>query len=195
MHHFLEDRGEVNMFEILYRITDKTDELITLDENFDGGGDIEGFFAINVNGNFYGHYHGNPLKEGEEGWDLLTGWFARLILAYQKLCDSDYVAVNNIESYNSWIEFKRKQEWIIVSIVEVEKPSGTMEVELIPLKKIVYGEWHSESIKLTEFHDELVNKASMYLDEIHEINAKLLSNKYIAEVNMWVSQNQKNENN
>jgi len=179
------------MFEILYRITDKTKDVYNLAENPNDSGDIEGFFAINVNGEHYGHYHDNPLGDDESGWYLITGWFINLLLAYKRLCESDYVAVNDIESFNSWIEFKKENGLISVSLIKAKKPAGTAELQLTPFNEFSYGEWYQESVNLDEIHIELFNKATLYIEEIRKINAKLLVNAHIAQLEALVLQLQK----
>jgi len=169
------------MFEILFRITDKTEYLKALNEkSFDNGGDIEGFFAINANGNYYGHYHNNLLGEDESGWYLISEWLIDLAVAYQELCKSGYVAINDIESFNTWIEFKKEEEnLILVSIIKANKEVGTTEIRLCPFPDFDYGEWKLIPIKKSEYYDELVNKISVYINEISEINSNLLGNKNI----------------
>ena len=130
------------MFELLYRITDKREYLETLNEkSFDEGGDIEGFFAINVNGNYYGHCHYSPLVDDEHGWHLISEWFINFVLVYQNLNRTNYVALNDIESFNMWIEFKKDHDLISVSIVEKNKEDGVTEFQSTPLKDFNYGEW------------------------------------------------------
>ena len=193
------------MFEILYRILQKNEDLEALDENvFDDGGDILGFFAINVNGYHFGHYHNYPLKPDEFWWELITNWFLVIIRAYQELNRSGYVLVDVLGSYNTWIEFRRIQDIVQINIIRAEKPEGTTELRLTPFEEFEYGAWYIQYIKSGEFHDELVErrnesvklsrirsellrKASQYLEELREINAKLLGNRNIAELEALVS--------
>jgi len=188
------------MFEILFRITDNIEDLMMLDENtFDMGGDISGFFAINVNGYHYGHYHNFPLQSGECGLESISNWFLVLIRAYQELNRSDYVAVSDIESFIVWIEFRKIQDIVEINIIRAEKPDGTTELRLTPFEDFEYGKWYIQLIKSGEFHDEsverrnesiklsklrseLLRKSLQYLDELREINPKLLGNKKIAEL-------------
>ena len=171
------------MFEILYRITDKEAYLESLDETaFDNGGDVLGFFAISVNEKCYGHYHDKPLETDEFWWERITDWFTRLILAYKKLCHSEYVSVSDIESDMEWIEFKKNQDTAEVSIVIAEKEEGCTGFRLKPFEKYEYGEWHGESVKLIDIHDELSGKTSKYLEELRRINSRLLGCSYIAKL-------------
>jgi len=196
------------MFEILYRILLENEELEEYDENsFDMGGDILGFFAINVNGYHYGHYHNYPLQPGEFWSEQISYWFISLIRAYHELNCSGYVLVNEVDSFNTWIEFKRNDDMVIIDLIEAEKPCGTTEpteLRLTPLEKFEYGTWytqyvkdgkvcpelvarHNEPVKLSRIRAELLRKGLQYLDELREINPKLLGNRIIAELETLVS--------
>jgi len=188
------------VFELLFRITDNIEDLATLDENeFDMGGDISGFFAINVNGYHYGHHHGYPLQPGELDYECITDWFLSLAGAYQELNHSGYVLLSNMDSPNSWIEFRKIQDTVEINLIDAEKPNGTTDLRITPLDKFKYSTWYvqfvkegkhhealvdrrNESVKLSRFRAELIRKASQYLEELHEINPKLLGNKRIAEL-------------
>jgi len=175
------------MFEISYRITGSIEELQTLTENaFDEGGDVIGFFNIKVNGNEYGDYH-NLLMNGEFGFEYISYWFLNLAQIYDELNRSGYAAIN-VLNYINWIEFKRAQDTVTISIIRAEKPDGTpIELRLDPFENFEYGEWHNEVVKLSEIRNELAKKASLYLGELHKINAKLLDNRHIAELGSLVS--------
>ena len=114
------------MFKILYRIIREWNEgLATSDENsFVYDDDVLGFFEINVNGNGYGYYHNKPLRDGEGESAGLSSWFIGLIKAYQKLCTANYVALDDTDSYIIWLEFKKVQDMVQISIIRAEKKKG-----------------------------------------------------------------------
>jgi len=195
------------MFEILYRILQTNEDLEELDEtSFDMGGDVLGFFAINVNGYHHGHYHNYPLQPSEFWSEEISYWFISLIRAFHELNHSGYVLVNEVDSFNTWIELKKIQDMVTVNLIKAEKPCGTTEstdLRLTPLEKFEYSAWYveyvkdgkacselvdrrDESVKLSRFRAELLRKASQYLDELREINPKLLGNRIIAELEMLV---------
>ena len=193
------------MFEILYRILQTNDELEEYDENsFDMGGDVLGFFAINVNGYRYEYYHNRPLQPGEFWSEEISYWFILLIRAYHELSNSGYVLIDNVDSFNSWIELKRNHDMVAINIIKAEKPDGTTELRLTPLEKFEYGTWiaeyvkdgnvcselvdrRDESVKLSRIRAELLRKGLQYLDELREINPKLLGNRIIAELETLIS--------
>ena len=169
------------MFEVLFRITDKKEDFTGLSENdFVAGVDVEGFFAINVNGNYYGHYHDSPLRDNESGWTLITEWFIHLISAYLSIVNSSYVAVSDIESYKTWIEFKKERDFVFISIIDAKKPVGSTALEHKPFSVFSYGDWHKEPTTLTEICSELKIKTRMYLNEIRKIEEKLFHSKRIS---------------
>lgn len=172
------------MFQILYRLTDDIKYLKTLDEEaFDVEGDFEGFFALNFDGNYYGYYHDNPLKENEKGDELITNWFISLLEAYVELQLTNYVAVSDIDSFNTWLEFKKQGEMVSVSIVEAEKEDGSTEIRTKPFENYAYGRWNNIGLELEDFRTELINKASQYFEEIVSINLRLLKSRRIIKLN------------
>jgi len=192
------------MFEILYRITDNTEDLKTFNENtFDMGGDILGFFSINVNGYHYGRYHNYPLQLGEHDWERITDWLLALMRVYQELNRSGYVLLDVVDSYNSWIEFRKTQDTVEINLLAAEKEDGTTALRLTPLEKFEYDKWYiqlvksgeihselvdrrNETVKLSRIRSELLRKASQYLEELREVNHKLLGNKKITELYAFI---------
>jgi len=173
------------MFEILYTTTDSKEELESLNDE----DDILGYIAFYVNGNEYGFYIDNAIEHGLSGGEKITDMFINLTLAYQELNRSGYVIIDDIGSYIAWIEFKRVQDLVSISILRAEKEEGEYcEIRLTPLDKFEYGEWYNETVRLSEMRSELVKKASQYLDELREINVKLLRNKKIAELKALVEE-------
>ena len=174
------------MFEILYRIVE---EWKTLDEfNFEKD-DITGLFEINVNGYKHGYYHNRLLMEGELLYEteLLSRWFIDLVKACHALCNSDYAAISDIESYICWIEFIRIQDMVQISVIRAEKEDGSTSLRLAPFETFEYGEWYHQLVKLSDFRAELLKKASSYLNELYKINPILLKNRDNAELKALVS--------
>lgn len=178
----------------MYRITDKIQYLCTLNEkSFDMGGDIEGFFEIRINSNTYGHYHANPLGNNEMGWYAISDWFNKLVSVHQKLPETNYIAINDTDTYNIWLEFKLDDGNILLSIVKAEKGNGTNEFTLEPLENFEYEKWSNVSLSPVDFEKELSLKISEYLNEIKKINPKILKNKRIDDLSKFISKNQEKE--
>lgn len=175
------------MVKILYRLTEDIEYLKSLDAKlFDNESDLEGFFALNFDGNLYGYYHNNPLKENERGTELITNWFVSLLQAFLVFQKTKYVAVNDIESFNTWIEFKMEEDQILVSIVEAEKEDGSMEFRTVPFERFNYGRWKNIRLDVKEYHNQLVLSTSRYLTEISNINVLLLQSKRIKKLNSLI---------
>jgi len=169
------------MFEIKFRITQDVKELKSWSaEQFDLEGDLEGFFALNFNGNWYGYYHENELKEGEEGFDLITRWFEDLLKGYLKLEESDYVIISDIESYNTWLEFIRSDKGLKVSVMQNENKSGYDSVVTTIFENRTYSGLKDITIAIAEFKTELIGKAKSYIKKVGEINPKFLTSKRIS---------------
>lgn len=169
------------MFKLNFRIITDFEELSKWSaEEFNREGDLEGFFEINIQGNTYGYYHSRPLGEDEAGFDLLTGWFQRLLKVIALLDGSnDYVAVSDIESYNSWIEFVKIGENLCVSVIEYEKKDGLSDVITSKFDKVVYPSWKEVSISINEFRRELIQKSELYIKEVISINKDFVNSIFI----------------
>ena len=91
-----------------------------------------------------------------------------------------------------------------INLIRVEKPNGTTELRTTSFEAFEYGQWYTEqvrdgkryeesvdrrneAVKLTAIRSELLRKATQYLEELHEINPKLLGNKRISELAELVS--------
>ena len=122
------------------------------DEDDISDGEVLGYFAFYMNGNEFGDYHDNPSLDDVWSTELLTYWFTNLIMAYQELCRSGYVALDVLGSFNSWIEFKKVQDNMAqISVIRAEKEDGTMSLRLTPFKDFEYGEWYNQIVKLVTF--------------------------------------------
>jgi len=104
---------EEKMFEIKYRIN----ETFVMDNNGLDDSDVLGFLELMVNGHSYGYYHNKPFSENDCLWVWLSHWFIDLLEMCQELCHSDYAAISDISSYCAWIEFKKVQDMVYVSII------------------------------------------------------------------------------
>lgn len=177
------------MFDINFRIIDDFKYLGNVNtEKFDtDGADIEGFFALNFDGNIEGYYHTNKLNEFEVGHELITLWFDLLIEVIVILEEkSKYVALKKIECTDSWLEFILNNDVLKVSFANYsEENKGTF---LITVKKdgFKYPTWKEVTMSFSEFKEKVKVKANQYLDEIERINPKLLDTKIIAKLSRKV---------
>lgn len=124
------------------------------------------------------------------GWYAISDWFNKLVSVQQKLSETNYIAINDTDTYNIWLEFKLNNGNIFLSIVKAEKGNGTKEFTLEPLENFEYEKWSNVSLSLVDFERELSLKISKYLNEIKKINEKILKNKKIDGLSKFISKNQ-----
>lgn len=148
------------MFEIDYRIVHSEYD------DFEGQ---HGFFQIKCNGYIYGEMY--P-KEVEEIMDKVSlyDWFERLTKVIKNLMTKNYVALSDVESYNTWIVFQKKNDEVIISIVKAKKEQGSHDIEFF-LRDPEAGEWMNQVIDFEQLKREVIEKGKEY------VNSILLANK------------------
>ena len=68
--------------------------------------------------------------------ESLYDWFDRLVRVAQNILTKHYVFLSDVESYNTWLEFKRKNEReLIVSIIQAHKEEESADIEFYISKK------------------------------------------------------------
>ena len=168
------------MFEIKFRIVDDFKALRTItEEEFDKEynmilGYIQVYFGEHEEGGMF--YHENPLRDGEEGDELIDSWFY-LMLEVVNLLDKgyDYVAMPEIEFMDRWIEFRKSKDDVIIN-VGIGK--GQENKLLITEKgRLSYVDPVDFTIEYDKFRMEVYEKASRFLMELKEINPRLLNTK------------------
>lgn len=151
------------MFEINYRI---------VHSEYDDFADQHGFFQINCNNNFYGEMY--P-KEIEEIMDKVSiyDWFERLAKAVKNLMSNDYVALSDVESYNTWIVFQKRFEEVIISIVKAKKEQGSCDIEFF-LKDPEAGEWVNQVVNFEQLKEKVTEKGREYINNILSMNNEII---------------------
>lgn len=171
--------------EIRFRIVvDFEDVSLWSADKFDEEGDIEGFFELDFNGYSYGYYHSRPLGNDEKGFDLLTNWFERLIKLVFYLNKNDYVAISDIESYNTWIEFmKQDQDTLKVSIIENSNKSELSDIVMHRFSQYEYSDWRDVTVLIEDLKNELIHKTEVYIEQIRRLNKHFIESKRIKSLN------------
>ena len=131
------------MFELNYRI---------VHSEYDDFIGQNGFFQIKCNECIYGEIYPKELETIMDKVSLYD-WFERLARVIKYLMTKDYVALSDVESYNTWIEFRKKNEEVIVSIVKAEKKEGSHDIEFV-LKDPIAGEWEKQVIHYNQLKTE-----------------------------------------
>jgi len=164
------------MLKVNYRITDSIEELNNLSEQeIEEGGVIEGYFELVVNNQNYGYFKKGPLQKDERWSELITTWFEGLLTILLKINNGhSYVVISDIDSYNTWIEFKTlKNKNINVSVIEADKKDGSQQIETTPPENIVPSDWANEEVSYDQMHHEITKKATEYIAEVATINPQL----------------------
>jgi len=147
------------MFELDYRI---------VHSEYDDFAGQNGFLQIKCNGFTYGDMYSRDIETVMEKVSLYD-WFERLIRTAKNLMTNDYVALSDVESYNTWIEFKKIKNAVSVSVIKAEKEQGSHDIEF-SLKDIQFWEWKEQIIDFEQFKREVIQNAREYLKSIIEYN-------------------------
>lgn len=123
-----------------------------------------GFFQIKCNDCFYGEIYSKEIEEVMDKVSLYD-WFERLSRVIKNLMIKDYVALSDVESYNTWIVFQRKDEEVIISIVKSKKEDGSHDIEFF-LKEPEMGEWINQAVSFGQLKQEIVDKGMEYIKNI-----------------------------
>lgn len=148
------------MFKLNFRI---------VHSGFDDFTGQNGFFQIICNNYTYGEMFSEELEQVMDKVSLYD-WFDRLIKVIKNLDTKEYVALSDVESYNTWIQFQRRNEDVIISIVRAEKEQGSRDIAY-HLKNPVIGEWAQQVINYYQFKNEIVEKTKEYIKYILANNA------------------------
>lgn len=151
------------MFKLDYRI---------VHSEYDDFVGQNGFLQIKCNECKYGEIYPKELEMVMDKISLYD-WFERLARVIKYLMTKDYVVLSDVESYNTWIEFHRKNEEVVISIVKAEKEQGSQDIEF-SLKESNAGEWADQVINFSQFKTEIIEKAREYTEIIIANNAENL---------------------
>jgi hypothetical protein len=168
------------MFKINYRITDSQEKLKNFShQEIESGEPIEGYFELEINDKKYGYCNKGILQPGEEGMDLLTTWFESLLeLLIEFKNGNNYVAINDTESYNTWLEFKRlDNEHVCISSIRAKKWDGLGQITKTPLEGIESYEWANEIVTFNEMSQEIKNKVNEYITQVGQINEAIVKGR------------------
>ncbi len=172
------------MFKINYQITNSPEELKSLSKKELDRCYIEGNIEIAVNDKKYGYCKKEALAPGETGFDLLTDWFEELVNALLKLKQNHkYVAVYAIDTYATWIEFKRlNDEHVSIGIIEYKAPDGTDLVITAAPHTATPSDWVNEIITYDELRSEILFKVNQYINELGMIKKSFITGKALIQL-------------
>jgi hypothetical protein len=127
-----------------------------------------GFFQIKCNDCTYGEIYPEELETIMETVSLYD-WFGRQARVVDYLSTKKYVALSDVDSFNTWITFRRANDEIIVSVVKAEKENGSHDIEF-SLKNPIPGAWNEQVIGYEQMKIELTKKLRMYMECISSSN-------------------------
>lgn len=151
------------MFEINYQI---------VHSDYDDFVGQNGFFQIKCNEHDYGELYSKELESIMDTVSLYD-WFERLLRVIKILSVNGYVVLSDVESYNTWIEFQKKNEEVTIGLLWAEK-QNLHDVEL-KLNGAVAGKWVNQTISYDQFRKEVINKIGTYIKYIVEMLDKFKS--------------------
>ena len=149
------------MFKINYRI---------VHSEYDDFIGQHGFFQIECNGYKYGEIYPKDLEAVMDKVPLYD-WFERLVRVVKSLITKNYIALSDVESYNTWIEFYKKKENVAISVVKAEKMQGSQDIEFY-LRDPIAGKWTDQIVSFRQLKREVVEKASKYIEIINISNTE-----------------------
>lgn len=147
------------MFELDYRIVhSKYDDFVGQ----------HGFLQIKCNNCIYGEMYPKEIEEIMDKVSLYD-WFERLAKVIKNLMTKDYVALSDVESYNTWIVFQKRNEEVIISIVKAKKEQGSHDIAF-SLRRPETGEWTNQIINFEQLKQEVIKKGMEYIKKIISTN-------------------------
>ena len=147
------------MFEINYRI---------VHSEYDDFVGQHGFFQIKCNDYIYGEMYPEEIEDIMDKVSLYD-WFERIAKVIKNLMTKDYVALSDVESYNTWILFKKRNEEVVISIVKAKKEQGSHDIEFF-LREPEAGEWMDQTISFEQLKQEVFEKGREYIKNILSTN-------------------------
>ncbi|CAN7464127.1 hypothetical protein LJR153_003144 [Paenibacillus sp. LjRoot153] len=170
--------------KINYLITfDSEESVATLDE-LENGGSVSGYFELVCNEECsYGCIPYLPIPADLQGLDLLSRWFEQISEAAMIISKtSDFVIINDIESFNSWIEIQRSGEQVFISHIVSEKKVGHGAILLKPLSDCINGRWVKQPVEVNVFLKEVVGKTRAFMDELLARNKNFLNVSWVEKI-------------
>ncbi len=149
------------MFNIEYRISQESDSKFI--------GEM-GYYKMICNSNYYGDIFPKELED-VMGTEYLYDFMRDMLMVVNELKIKKYVALNNIESYNLWVEFRRQEKNVLISLVYADKPDGTLNIEFELLNKN-YDEklWKEEKFDYNDFKNKVLLVVKEYVRDVQSKN-------------------------
>ncbi|MGX7420467.1 hypothetical protein ACWOFR_16900 [Carnobacterium gallinarum] len=162
------------MFEINFKL------FSVEEENFPGE---YGYFNFIVSDSSYGII----LEDEVEIFTVsVYEWFSSFLKALNILETEDYVLINDIESFNTWIEMCRNKDIITISKISGDKVEQGGWVRKEKLSDADYKFWKDKDVLFSDFREEILEKSEKYLADL--INLNSLENNKIVELDKLIKE-------
>ena len=157
------------MLKLLYKIVESDSD------DFYGQ---NGYLQMKCLSNSYGEYFEEDIVL-EIFIVNLHDWFERILRATNILIQNKYVAINDTESINGWIEMQVTNSLHISSVIADKADGiGDIVVHKLVIKELL---WKENQINLEQFCKEILEQSKKYMNQLNDINMK---NKIIDYINL-----------
>lgn len=153
------------MISIKWIITDDLSNVSVEEFENEWSGIIEGYFELIVNEQKVGFCPNREIKKGEDGLEDILFWLIEFYKGLKKLKKGEVYEMTLL-TRNLYKIVLKKNEKVELQYVKVE----TNEVD-----------W-KEEVEMQEFEQEVNRKIEKFKNEIQYINPKLLTSKWIKEL-------------
>lgn len=139
---------------------------------------VYGLLQLKVNSKEYGLFF-DEINEPRENWfnDDLNYWLESYLDVLIALSKGNYVAINDLESEKTWIEFKKNEDVVTISVVEVEDDLSQFFVVTEPFNNFKYSDWADEQVDFNEMVNEIKDKVSEFLKDVINIDPRFEESK------------------
>lgn len=93
-----------------------------------------------------------------------------------------YVAFQEPETFNRWLEFKLEGDNVIIDIAIDKTENNDKSFITEPYNEFRYVEPTNFSVKFSQFKNEVISTANRFITELESINPELLKTKMVAEL-------------
>ncbi|MBP2100452.1 hypothetical protein [Enterococcus rivorum] len=153
------------MFEIKFKIFENDES-----DNFIGE---YGYFSFVIDDESYGII----LEEEIDDFSVsIYDWFTSFLKSLEILKKENYVLINDIESFNTWIELCRDKEIVSISKVSGDKVGQGGLVRKEKLSDADYKFWKDKKAVFSDFRIEILEKSEKYLTDLVKLNSSKNSN-------------------
>lgn len=162
------------MFEINFKVFEDNES-----ENLIGE---YGYFNFTIDNESYGIIIDEEIDDFSVS---VYNWFTSFLKSLETLETENYVLINDIESFNAWIEMCRNKEVLSVSKVSGNKVGQGGWVRKEKLSDVDYKFWKDKKVLFTDFKTEILEKSEEYIAELVKLNS--LQNNNVIELSDLVA--------